>query len=108
MEYKAKYHIRCGVSHGFGVKYPDEDERTERIDSADDAAAVQEAMAVATRFADDYLSDPETGKTTVTLQSLAGPKGDVTLDPEKPVVERTMLQHMLALYAEEHRGDSTR
>jgi hypothetical protein len=99
MEYTAMYEISCGVSNGFGAKYPDQVEREQKIQASGDHAALREAMNCATSFADDYLSNPDTGKTTVRLLSLAGPGGSIALDQKKAVVERTMLQHVLALYA---------
>ena len=84
--YRATFDISCGVSHGLGVKYPDTETREERIVAENPDDALKQALTYATRFAYDYLSDPETGKTTVALSHLRGPTGTVPLDTTKTIV----------------------
>ncbi len=96
MEYQATFGIDCGVSPGFGVKYPDFVREQEAISADSPQVAYQNAMGLAGKFADDYLSNPETGLTTVQLLSLRGPDGDVSFDASKSVVKRSMLEHLLA------------
>ncbi len=100
MEYKATFGIDCGVSSGFGVKYPDYERRTETLSADGPQVAYQNAMSMAGKFADDYLSNPETGLTTVQLLSLRGSDGDVSFDASKAVVKRSMLEHLLSLASE--------
>ena len=100
MEYKANFGIDCGVSPGFGVKYPDYVRRTEDFSADNTQTAYQNAMNLAEEFADDYLSNPETDLTTVQLLSLNGPDGLVSFDASKAIVKRSRLEHLLA-YASE-------
>ena len=58
-------------------------------------------MSMAEKFADDYLSNPETGLTTVQLLSLNSPDGLISFDASKAVVKRSMLEHLLNLASEE-------
>jgi len=103
MEYQATFGIDGGVSPGFGVKYPDY-VRKQRVILADSPqVAYQNAMNLAGEFADDHLSNPDTGFTTVQLLSLNGPDGAVSFDASKAVVKRSMLEHLLALASEEKR-----
>jgi|SRR3989344_1848118 len=100
-EYRAAFLIDCGVSSGFGVKYPDKIERIERVTAESPNVAYQSAMDMAGKFADDYLSNPDTGLTTVRLLSLRDDDvlsgGDVSFDASKSVVKRSMLEHLFAL-----------
>ena len=100
MEYQATFGIDCGVSPGFGVKYPDyvREEKTFSADSPQ--VAYQNAISLATKFADDYLSNPDNGLTTVQLLSLRSSDGDVSFDASKAVVKRSMLEHLLATSSE--------
>ena len=91
MEYQATFGIDCGVSHGFGVKYPDFVRKQEAISADSHQVAYQNAIGLAGKFADDYLSNPETDLTTVQLLSLRGPDGDVSFDASKSVVKRRIL-----------------
>jgi len=100
MEYQAIFRIDCGVSPGFGVKYPDNLERTEKIVADNPEIAYQKAMNLARKFADNYLSNPETDLTTVQLLSLNGSEGAVLFDAEKAIVRRNSLQHLLSLASE--------
>lgn len=67
MEYQATFRIDCGVSPGFGLKYPGFEERDEVIIADNDMNAVITAAKKARRFSKDYLSNPENDYTTVTL-----------------------------------------
>ena len=51
-------------------------------------------MSIAREFADDYLSNPDNGFTTVQLLSLRGGE-DVSFDASKSVVKRSMLEHFV-------------
>jgi len=97
MEYQATFEINCGESPGFGVKYPAYERRTEKISAENPQVAYDKAMTQAGKFADDYLSDPVTGFTTVLLLGLSSPDGGVSFDASKAVVKRSMLEHLLAL-----------
>jgi len=100
MDYQATFGIDCGVSPGFGVKYPDYEKRTERINADTSQVAYENAMDLARKFADDYLSNPDTGLTIVQLLSLRGSDGEVSFDVSKSVVKRTMLEHLLSSASE--------
>lgn len=100
MEYQATFGIDCGVSHSLGVKYPDF-VREQKVISADSPqVAYQNAMSMAREFANDYLSNPDNGLTTVQLLSLRSLDGDVSFDASKSVVKRSMLEHLLAISSE--------
>ena len=101
MKYQATFGIDCGVSPGFGVKYPDYERRTETISADSPQVAYREAMSMAEKFADDYLSNPDNGLTTVQLLSLSDSDRAVSFDASKTVVKRSMLEHLLALASEE-------
>ncbi len=97
MEYRATFRIDCGVSPGYGVKYPGNVERTETLLADSPQVAHQEAMNRAREFADDYLSNPDNGLTTVQLLSLQDSNGAVvSFDASKSVVQSNMLEHLLA------------
>lgn len=100
MEYQATFGIDCGVSPGFGVKYPDYERKNETLSADSPQVAYQNAMDLAEKFADDYLSNPDTGLTTVQLLSLKDSGGDVSFDASKSVVKRSMLEHLLSLASE--------
>ncbi len=93
MEYNARYFIDCGVSSGFGMKDPDNLVRTQKIlaDNSEDAYKI--AMKLAENFADDYLSNPQTGLTTVQLLSLNNQNDQVSFDPSRSIVKRGILEH---------------
>ena len=69
MEYRADYEINGGVE-SFGGRYQDSTERVELIDAESDIEAMVKALRLAGSFAVDYLSNPDTGYTTVMLSSL--------------------------------------
>ena len=103
MEYEAHYEINCGgpygfdvKPHGFDVKYSHLVNLTEQITAENNEGALRHALSQAKKFADNYLSDPETGFTTVKLLSLYSEDGDVEFDREKAVVKRSMEEHLLA------------
>nr|MBI4156308.1 hypothetical protein [Candidatus Woesearchaeota archaeon] len=96
MEYQAIFGIDCGVSNGFGVKDPDYVRRTEEISADSPEVAYDKAMVEARRFANDYLSNPETELTAVQLLSLNGPNGFVSFDASKAIVKCSMLEHLLS------------
>ena len=104
MEYQATFGINCGVSPGYGVKYPDNVKRTETLSADSPQVAYQNAMSMARKFADDYLSNPENGLTTVQLLSLRSSDGVVPFDVSKSVVKRSMLEHLLLILSEEKRA----
>ena len=95
MEYSATFGIDCGISSGFGIKSPDNIERTETFSADNSVVAYQYAMHLAGKYADDYLSNPRNGLTTVQLLSLQGPDGAVSFDTSQAVVKRSMLEHFL-------------
>ena len=94
MEYQATFGIDCGVSPGFGVKYEDYVRIQAVIHGDSPQVAYQNAMGLATKFADDYLSNPDTSLTTVQLLSLRCSDGYVPFDASKSVVKRSMLEHL--------------
>ena len=96
MEYQATFGIDCGVSQGFGVKYPDYVREEKTLSAGTPRVAYQNAMSMAGKLADDYLSNPDTGLTTVQLLSLSSSEGAVSFDASQSVVKRSMLEHLLA------------
>ena len=70
MEYKATFGIDCGVSHGFGVKYPDYVNLDEALTANDDISAISAAAKLAITLSRDYLSNPKDNLTKVTLLEL--------------------------------------
>jgi len=64
------------VSHGFGLKMPDQYRLTMHFEAEPDTAYAH-AMKIAKAIADDALSNPDTGKTVVELVSLQGPQGSM-------------------------------
>ena len=99
MEYQATFGIDGGVSQGFGVTYPDYTKRTETLSADNPQSAHQNAMTMARKFANDYLSNPDTDFTTVQLLSLKGPNGKVSFNVSKSVAKQSTLEHLLALYS---------
>jgi hypothetical protein len=67
--YTATYHIRHGVT-ALGGKLPEQSTVTRTFGASGSLGAVLQAERVAYELADDYLSDPQTGKTTVSLAEL--------------------------------------
>src|SRR3989338_5785995 len=97
MEYQAIFGIDCGVSTGFALKDLDYVRRTEEISADSPEMAYDLAMVQARRFANDYLSNPETELTAVQLLSLNGPNGLVVpFDASKAIVKCSMLEHLLS------------
>ena len=95
MEYQATFGIDGGVSTGFGIVYPDF-VREQKVISADSPqVAYQNAMDLARKFADDHLSNPDSGFTTVQLLSLRGSDGDVSFDASKAVVKKSWIEHVI-------------
>ncbi len=98
MEYRATFEIDGAVSQGFGVKEPDISTRSEMIIADGAEEAYKTAMSLAKNFADDYLSNPKTGLTSVRLLSLKDASGkSLPFDAENSVVERSTLEHLMAL-----------
>ena len=97
-EYRAIYGIDGGVSSGFGQKVPDYIEKSETISAENPQIAYREAMKIAEKFADDHLSNPETGLTSVQVIILTGHDGDVSFDASKAIVNRSTLEHILSLF----------
>jgi|SRR3989344_3186275 len=102
MEYKATFGIDHCISHGFASKKSTYSRETLPICANNSEEAYKEAMTQATRFADDYLTNPKTDKTTVQLLSLEGPEGRLFFDASKSIVERTTLDHLLKIALESH------
>lgn len=100
MEYTIKFGINCGVSSGFGLKSSDYVEREERFSADTFISAVIQASKLATSFADDYLSDPQTDYMTVRLLSFFEEKRELKFDKEM-VVRRSTLDHLLNTATEE-------
>lgn len=98
MKYEAVFGIHCGVSPGYGVKSPDYVELRETLDAKCHSKALMAAMKRANFFADDYLSDPETGLTTVRLLQLRYKGQDISFDSERAVVRRSELEHLIAVF----------
>ena len=61
---------------------------------------------MAGEFADDYLSNPDSGLTTVQLLSLSSSEGDVDFDPSESIVERSMWEHFMAIASESEGPES--
>lgn len=97
MNYVAQYHIKHGVSQGLGIVLPDETLKTKHFEAQDTLAAILHAQDTALQYAWDYHVHPETGKTTVTLQSLCEKNGrmiDVRTELQEWLKERFRLfQH---------------
>ena len=68
--YIARYHIQHGVTQGLGVVYPDESIETREFAAPSTIAAIVLAAKYARHFANDYLSNPDTGKVSVDVQEL--------------------------------------
>lgn len=100
MEYQAIFGIDCGVSFGHGAKYPDNVKRTEIFSADNDQVAYQNAMDLAKKFAEDYLSNPDNDLTTVQLISLRSSGKNIPFDASKSVVKRSILEHLLILASE--------
>jgi hypothetical protein len=99
MEYQATFEIDCGVSPGFGLKYPDHIKKTETLSADSSKEAYKNAMSIAKEIAGDYLSNPNTGFTTVQLLSLRSSEGCVPFNVSKSVVKRSTLENILALFS---------
>jgi len=109
MKYTSTFQIDCGVTHGFGIKYPENYERLDFIESETEIEAFKGAYQIATHHARDHLSNPNTDFTTVTLKSLRDSTGK--LIPQEPLasklgillregqifVQCSLLEHLLDL-----------
>jgi len=76
MEYTAKFGIDGGVSHGFGIKYPDCFEKVETIKADSEREAMAAALKIAKDYSQNHLSNPNTDYTTVALLSLTDSQGN--------------------------------
>ena len=97
MEYQATFGIDGGVSHGFGIVYPDYVRKQKVISADSPQTAYQNAMDLAKEFADDHLSNPDSGFTSVQLLSLTSPDGDVSFDASKSIVKKSWMDHIAGL-----------
>lgn len=100
MEYQATFGIDCGridriSSFDSRVKYPDYVREDAPIFADNPQVAYENAMTLARKFADKYLSNPNTGLTTVQLLSLRGPDGAVSFDASKSVMKKSWLEHII-------------
>jgi len=75
MKYKAVFGIDGGVSHGFGIKYPDYIEKTKEILAESDYEAFNRAINQAKEISKEHLSNPKTGYTAVKVLILKDEKG---------------------------------
>ena len=86
MKYNAIYEIDCGVSPGFGVKYPDRILVREEFEADSQDNARINALRIAARFARDYLSNPDTGYTAVEIVSIRDRDGNIV--SQEPLLEK--------------------
>ena len=93
--YHATYEVDGGVCEGFALKLPDHWEENRTLQANTSQQAFDEAMNLAHVIAMESFSNPDTGKTVVTLRSLRSPEGNVEYDRSKAAAERTMLEHVL-------------
>lgn len=77
MKYEVLFGIDCGVSQGFGVKYPDYIEKREEIEDITPEGAMKKAIERALYHSREYLSNPETGKTIVSVKEISDKDGNV-------------------------------
>lgn len=89
--YTATYHIKHGVA-SMGLKRPDKSDVTRTFGASGSLGAILQAERVAYELADDYLSDPFTGKTTVCMTELREKDGSI-VDVVEEVLKRTSSQH---------------
>ncbi|MDD4353803.1 MAG: hypothetical protein PHN56_05085 [Candidatus Nanoarchaeia archaeon] len=92
--YTAKYEINGGASEGFGLKTP-LTEIQEKIFQATPENAYLEAMYTARLLAENYLSNPETKKTTVKLLELYGPKGKIEIKEKLLETHCSTFEHLI-------------
>ncbi len=116
MEYIAIYEIDCGVSRGFGLKEPDTDLRREKLNADSPEKAFSLAVDKAIYFARDYLSNPNTGMTTVKIvcfhDSLSNPLSQKPLnknpglqfDEGRAIVKSSTLEHLLIFIREQSKN----
>ena len=86
--------------------FPDYLEITERIITDNPKNAYIDAMRYTKKLADDYLSDTDTGFTTVRLLELTGYNGNISFDSTKAIVKTSMLEHFLIIISEENSDDN--
>lgn len=89
--YTATYRIQHGVA-SMGLKRPDKSEVTKTFPASGNLGAILQAERVAYELADDYLSDPFTGKTTVCMTELREKDGSI-VDVVNEVLTRSPSQH---------------
>jgi hypothetical protein len=76
-DYVAHFHIKHGVTQGFGIVDPDEIAERKSFQAEDSIGAIIRAEEYAKQLALNYIADPTTGKTTVTLMELHELEGRV-------------------------------
>jgi len=119
LEYRATFGIDCGLSHGFGLKESHYETQEEVVIADDDISAIQKVAGRAIHFSRDYLSNPDTEYTTVTLLKLCGHERDLInqrevltkagfggvqrfeWDGDKLVTKCHMLEHLLLIHGSE-------
>ena len=74
--YVARYEIRHGVTHGFGIVYDDESTERREFGAGSIEDALKRAVDEARQLAQDYIAAPS-GKTTVLLRELCEKDGKV-------------------------------
>lgn len=95
--YRATFGIDCGVSTGYCQKRPEQVEITEEITAESPEDAYRKSNKLAIEYADNYLSNPVTGRTIVQLMHLEGPEGEIQFDHAASFIERTTLDHLLSI-----------
>jgi hypothetical protein len=89
--YTATYHIKHGVA-SMGLKRPDKSNVTRTFGASGSLGAILQAERIAYELADDYLSDPLTGKTTVCMTELREKDGSI-VDVVEEVLKCIPAQH---------------
>jgi len=97
MEYKATFKIDHGVCKGIGSSYPETTTKTEDISAENLEDALEKALDIAEKFADNHFCNPLTNETTVQILSLQDPDGIVPLNYDKAVITKSALEHALEL-----------
>lgn len=76
MSYTIEYEVKGAVSHGFGLKQPDTWRKTEEVSIDDPEKSIAlYAFESAYLLSLESLSDPETGRTEVTVLSIKDQDG---------------------------------
>jgi hypothetical protein len=103
MKYQAKFYVDGGISPGFALKSPYHETREESITAEDNMAAIKAAATLARKFSLDYLSNPETDFTTVTLLNLYDDRGNLINQREvlkkAGITKCHMLEHLTLVLA---------